>query len=172
MSFRCQKEPKTRRFQTKKNTTVLWGQILKHLNWCPLRFLCLLLPTSIRLCLFFKESFFAPLLWFWWAIFQNYQRLLLFNLSFGLFWEACVFFFAKFLPFPSKAALYWKWFNSSNIKGNTVSHCKKSLQNWTILFTMALFYVQYLKDIKFLLIFLGQSLLEILISCNLTSHLT
>jgi hypothetical protein len=39
--------------------------ILKHHNWCKLRFIwCFLLPIKIRPCLDFKESFLAPLLWF------------------------------------------------------------------------------------------------------------
>ncbi len=72
----AKKSQKQGNFRYKKCATVLCGQYLKHLIRCPLCFFYVFsCQTTSWYAYTFKESFLAPLLWFWWEIFSTNQYL-------------------------------------------------------------------------------------------------
>jgi hypothetical protein len=115
--FVAKKSEKLGSFGHKKSATVLRGQFLKHLNWCPLRFFDVFLASRHQTMLILQEILFGNL---YCSFGTQFSKIIknCFYLSFGLCWEACGFFMQNLYLSLVRQLFREGWVNSSNIKGN------------------------------------------------------
>ncbi len=100
-------------------------------------FWCFFLKSNIRPCFISKETFLTLYLWFYWQFAP--PKIIFFLLKFRSLLRGLWALVAFLIPFPSWTGFLWRWFNTSNNKGNILNHHEKLLKNRTFFCGVAFF---------------------------------